>query len=88
MIDYISIYVRSGICVVIFATGGYGIGPATGYYAIEHVSSGEVRDLWWYSDKLEFAEQEDGVYGREIGGDNTFFYYQITEDLYYCEATF
>ena len=87
-IKYISIYIRDAAYTVVYTTGGHGIGPATSYYAIEYITTGEVSDLWWYNENMTFVAQENGMYGKQADGDNSFFYFQITDDLYYCEASF
>lgn len=85
-IDCISLHSRGDRIVVVFSCGGYGIGSATGYYNIQYLPSGNVSDLWDYDKKMTFTELEEGCYGTKPESDNTFFYRQLDEDLFYCEA--
>ena len=87
-VEYIMIHFYAGKYNTEFSCDGYGLGSNTHYYAIEFIASGDARDLWWYSSDVTYTEKNGGYYGEAPDGDNAFFYYPITEQLYYCEAHF
>ena len=88
VVQNITLHYKNGALSVEFSCGGYGMGANTGYYQITYISSGKVDDLQFYDDKMTYIEKDKGYFGTETGGDNTFFYYQIAEDIIYSYAHF
>ncbi|MGN0532613.1 MAG: hypothetical protein ACI4IN_07445 [Eubacterium sp.] len=84
IIDQIQIRERS----VEFSCGGDGLGANTDYYSLVYTSSSDPKDIYWYDYRMIFEEKDNGTYGKLPDSDNTFFYYKITDHLYYCEAHF
>ena len=88
LVKLILVNYHNAICSVEFVCAGYGFGSNTGYYEIQYISSDVPNDLFFFDDNMFYIKQDGGYFGCEKDGDNTFFYYRITECLYYTEATF
>lgn len=73
--------------MVQFSLGGRGFGPETEYYDLYYIPSGDVSGCFGYSSRMTFTERDGGWFGR-IDGDDTFFYREIGEHLYFCIAHF
>ena len=86
IVRYISIHYDHGNCSIAFSCGGYGIGSSTVYYDIQIIPSDKAEDLWGFDGNMTFTEQVPGFIGHEADGDNSFFYYRISEGVYYTEA--
>ena len=71
-----------------FQYRGYGLGSNTTYYMVGYVPSGKVSYLLGYNDQMQFVEKNGGYFGSLPGSDDTFFYYSISNKLFYCEAHF
>ena len=89
-IEFITVYVNDDRSTVQFELDGVGFGPETGYYYVAYVPSGYISDVWFYNSHFSYVEKDGGMFGRETeeGGDNTFFYLPLADDLFYCEAFF
>lgn len=76
--------------MVQFSIGGRGFGPETEYFDVYYIPSDDITDCFGYSDKMTFTEQDGGWIGSmdDPRDDNTFFYKQIGEHLYFCAAHF
>ena len=88
IIHLISIHHSNDSWIIEFSCGGSGIGSNTVYYDIQYVSSREAADLWGYDSDMSFVKKDKGFLGHAVDGDNSFFFYQITEDFYYTEASY
>lgn len=60
------------------------------YYAAErglaYVPSGDPKDLNYYDDRMEFRYLKNGYYGCIPGRDNTFYYSEVSEHIFFFEA--
>jgi predicted small lipoprotein YifL len=70
-----------------FSLGGRGLGSETEYYDVYYIPSDDLTACFGYSEGMVFTEQDGGWLARGTG-DNTFFYQQIGEHLYFCIAHF
>lgn len=70
-----------------FSLGGRGLGPETEYYDVYYIPSDDVSGCFGWSVEMTFTEQDGGWFARGTG-DDTFFYQQIGEHLYFCIAHF
>ena len=88
LIKGIDLYYYNGAWSVKFFCGGAGIGSNTEYWEIECISTDEPADLCFYDDTMTWTERDNGFFGRQENGDNTFYYYRIAEGVFYTEASF
>ncbi len=88
IIQYITVHYHDEHFNVLFSCGGSGFGPNTNYYDLDYVPTGKLQDQWWYMKNIKYEETDNGFYGKETNGDNSFFFHKISEKLYYCEASF
>lgn len=88
VIDYIMIHFYNGKYCTAFSFGGSGIGSNTHYCELEYSLSGDEHDLWWYNDHVKYTQKDGGYYWEDPNGDDAFFYFPISQRLYYCEADF
>jgi hypothetical protein len=73
-----------------FYIGGNGMGPETNYFDIYYIPTDDLAGCFGYSSDMVFTEQDGGWLGKasDPRDDNTFFYKQIGEHLYFCAAHF
>ena len=88
VIDYIMIHFYNGKYCTAFSFGGSGIGSNTHYCELEYPLSGDEHDLWWYNDHVKYTQKDGGYYWEDPDGDDSIFYFPISQRLYYCEAQF
>lgn len=58
------------------------------YYKIIYTPSGELSTLFGYNEDMTFQESEGGWLGELPDSIHTFFYFEITDNLYYTEAKY
>ena len=78
-------YVRQiQICdtFVCFFIGGRGFGSQTDYYDVYYIPSDDIKSCLGYNSSLVFEERDDGWFAM-ADGDNTIFYQQLGEHLYF-----
>ena len=73
-----------------FYIGGNGMGPETNYFEVYYAPADDLTGCFGYSSDMVFTEQDGGWLGKtaDARDDNTFFYKQIGEHLYFCAAHF
>ena len=73
-----------------FSLGGFGVGSQTDYYDVYYIPSDDVSGCFGWSAAMTFTERDGGRFGQsdDPADDNTFFYQQIGEHLYFCVAHF
>ena len=73
-----------------FSLGGRGLGPETEYYDVCYIPSDDVTGCFGWSAAMTFTERDGGWFGQtdDPADDDTFFYQQIGEHLYFCIAHF
>ena len=67
---------------VCFSIGGRGFGSQTDYYDVYYLPSGDVKGCIGSYSSLEF-EAQDGGWFAKADGDNTIFWQQLGEHLYF-----
>ena len=72
---------------VCFSIGGSGFGPETDYYDVYYVPSEEIRRCLAYPSDLEYEARDGGWFAR-ANGDDTVFYQQLGEHLYFVAEHF
>lgn len=88
VVDFITVHYHHGGWSIEYSCGGYGLGPETGYYEIQCISSDQAVYLWGYDADMIYEKNGTGYMGTKADSDNTFFYYRITEGIYYTEAKY
>ena len=73
-----------------FSLGGQGFGSQTNYYDVYYIPSDDVTGCFGWNADMSFTERDGGWFGQtdDPQDDNTFFYQQIGEHLYFCVAHF
>lgn len=73
-----------------FSLGGLGFGSQTTYYDVCYIPSDDVSGCFGWSAEMTFTERDGGWFGQsdDPADDNTFFYQEIGEHLYFCVAHF
>ena len=73
-----------------FSLGGLGFGSQTTYYDVCYIPSDDVSGCFGWSADMSFTERDGGWFGQtdDPQDDNTFFYQEIGEHLYFCVAHF
>lgn len=66
-----------------FSIGGRGFGPQTEYYSVYYLPSDNIKGCFAYNSNLKFEELDGGWFARADGSDNTVFYRQLEEHLYF-----
>ena len=70
-----------------YSLGGRGFGSQTDYFDVYYIPSDDLKGCFGYIDGMTFTEQDGGWFARG-DGDNTFFYLELAEHLYFCSAHF
>lgn len=58
------------------------------YYKIIYTPSNELTSLFGYNEDMTFEASSGGWFGTLAQSNNTFFYYTVTDHLYYTESKF
>lgn len=58
------------------------------YYKIIYTPSNELNSLFGYNEEMTFRASDGGWFGELPQNNNTFFYYIVSDNLYYTESKF
>ncbi len=70
-----------------FFIGGRGFGSQTDYFNVYYIPSDDLSGCFGYLQGMEFTEQDGGWFAKGEG-DDTFFYCELGEHLYFCSSHF
>lgn len=72
---------------VCFSIGGAGFGSQTDYFDVYYLPSDDIKSCFGYQSDLKFEERDGGWFAK-TGGDNTVFYRQLGDHLYFVALHF